>query len=88
MTTMKKQYRFLAALALMITGLALSGQNPSGSLLQDLERAAPSAKREVIRLAVEALECATSSGQAAPKRLAGIDYSLPSTPPPLLVFSL
>lgn len=88
MTTMKKQYRFLAALALIIPGLAFSGQNPSGSLQQDLERAAPSAKREVIRLAVEALECATSGGQAAPKRLAVIDYSLPSTERRLWVFDL
>ncbi len=80
---MKNLYRLL--LALTFFAPALSQAN---SLAQDLALAAPSAKANVIHLAVEAMQCATSGGMEKPDRLAVIDYSLPSTRNRLWVFDL
>lgn len=76
-------YRLLLALLFLLPGLTRAD-----TLLQDLTRLAPTAQREVIRLAVDALSCATASGMESPQRLAVIDYSLPSVQPRLWVFDL
>ena len=58
-------------------------------LPQQLAQLAPAAQPEVIRLAVDAMRCATRHGNVSlPDRLAVIDYSLPSTKPRLWVFDL
>lgn len=53
-----------------------------------LRAAAPDANPEVLRQALTALQCATGSGMAPSRRLAVIDYSLPSSTPRLWVFDL
>lgn len=58
----------------------------SAELLDDLAAAAPAADRQVIALALEAWGCADAAANA--RRLAVIDYSLPSTEPRLWVFDL
>lgn len=58
------------------------------SLADSLAHAAPTANPEVIRLALDATQCATASGLAPSRRLAVIDYSRPSTEPRLWVFDL
>jgi len=78
-----RPFRILAILALILPAASWAG-----TLQQDLARAAPAAKPEVIRMAVEALQCATSGGMEAPRRLAVIDYSMPSTLRRLWVFDL
>lgn len=57
-------------------------------LAQALARAAPAASVKAIRLAVEAAACATARDGFSARRLALIDYSLPSTRPRLWVFDL
>jgi len=58
------------------------------SLASALAVAAPSADPAVLRLAVDAMACATANGMAPSQRLAVIDYSLASTVPRLWVFDL
>ncbi|MGH9381191.1 MAG: murein L,D-transpeptidase catalytic domain family protein [Thermoanaerobaculia bacterium] len=58
----------------------------TADLLDDLAAAAPQADRQVIGLALEAWQCAGAAPTA--RRLAVIDYSLPSTAPRLWVFDL
>ena len=53
-----------------------------------LATAAPAVDSRVLELAVASLDCAQRSTSAAAKRLAVIDYSLPSTQPRLWVFDL
>lgn len=58
-------------------------------LAAQLAQAAPSADREVIALATQALACVRSHPSSAPARtLSVIDYSRPSTEPRLWVFDL
>ncbi len=58
------------------------------SLAQELALKAVGAKANVIHLAVAAMQCATSDAKSAPKTLAVIDYSLPSSQQRLWVFDL
>jgi hypothetical protein len=58
------------------------------SLADSLVKAAPAADPQVIRLALDAAQCATANGMAPSQRLAVIDYSRPSTEPRLWVFDL
>jgi hypothetical protein len=58
------------------------------SLADSLVKAAPAADPQVIRLALEASQCAMAHGMSPSKRLAVIDYSRPSTEPRLWVFDL
>jgi hypothetical protein len=61
----------------------------AGELAARLLQQAPGLKREVLELALSAQECARAAGQAPrARRLAVIDYSLPSTEPRLWVFDL
>lgn len=57
-------------------------------LLEKFSELAPSADRNVIKLALEATRCASASGIAQPQRLAVIDYSRPSHEPRLWIFDL
>ena len=59
------------------------------SLLERLVRAAPKIDRTVLKTAFLASRCAVSSGDVAmPKRLAVIDFSLPSSEERLWIFDL
>lgn len=61
----------------------------AGELAARLLQQAPGLSREVLELALSAQGCARRSGQAPrARRLAVIDYSLPSTEPRLWVFDL
>lgn len=74
--------RFLALLLLSPVVLA-------DDLLPRLQAAAPEAEPRVLALALQASGCAVERGAApAPRRLAVIDYSRPSTEPRLWVFDL
>jgi hypothetical protein len=58
------------------------------SLADSLAKAAPAADPQVIRLALDASQCAMAHGMSPSQRLAVIDYSRPSTEPRLWVFDL
>jgi hypothetical protein len=61
----------------------------ASTLVDRLQRLAPHANPKVLALALEAAQCAAASGAIdAARRLAVIDYSLPSTEPRLWVFDL
>ena len=78
----------LLAVALAAASSAATAAAPS-SLLSKLSAAAPRANPQVIELALQAHECAIATGVAPrAKRLAVIDYSLPSTQRRLWVFDL
>ncbi|MGH8531040.1 MAG: murein L,D-transpeptidase catalytic domain family protein [Nevskiales bacterium] len=57
-------------------------------LWQSLAQVAPKADPAVIRLAVEAMNCAQKSGEQHATRLAVIDYSRPSTEARMWIFDL
>lgn len=80
---MKTIYRLLIAVSFSLPSLVLAD-----SLAQELALKATGAKANVIHLAVAAMECATSNAKSAPKTLAVIDYSLPSSQQRLWVFDL
>jgi hypothetical protein len=74
-------FRIAKFLGLLMLAPAVMAQG----LAERLQQAAPAASAEVLRLAADAVSCANDR-QA--KRLAVIDYSLPSTEPRLWVFDL
>lgn len=75
------------AVLLAICTVSVTAQ-ASYSMVEKLVKAAPSADRKVIELAVSAVDCATVHGMNRSDRLAVIDYSLPSTQPRMWVFDL
>ena len=81
-----------AALVLAAVAAPVRADNAGGranSLLSQLQRLAPEADPQVLALALESAECASASGTIpAPRRLAVIDYSRPSTERRLWVFDL
>ena len=90
------------ALATVLPAMATdTGHSPTGAtasiarihtaskLLSRLQRLAPHANPKVLALALEAAQCAAATGAIdAARRLAVIDYSLPSTERRLWVFDL
>lgn len=58
------------------------------TLASRLAASAPDLNPDVLRLALEAMHCATGNGMPASRRLAVIDYSLASTQERLWVFDL
>lgn len=60
----------------------------SSALTQRLIALAPEANPVALQLAAQATSCAVQNGEAAPQRLAVIDYSRPSTSPRLWLFDL
>ena len=81
-------YRFLTLAAAL--WLILPGANSAyaDSLAGALARVAPGANPEVIALAVRAMQCRLAQGESSARRLAIIDYSMPSTSQRLWVFDL
>ncbi len=77
--------RVLTAAVLSLCALPCLASQPSA---KSLAKAAPAANPQVIQLALQATSCAVQSGQPVARRLAVIDYSLPSTKPRLWVFDL
>lgn len=81
-----------AALVLAAVTMPARADNAGGRgnpLLSQLQRLAPEADPQVLALALESAECASASGTIpAPRRLAVIDYSRPSTERRLWVFDL
>lgn len=71
-------------------GLSPADLAPAASLpgLAELRLAAPDASPEVLGSALQAMQCAAGNGMPASRRLAVIDYSLPSSTPRLWVFDL
>lgn len=64
-------------------------EDSGADLATRLAAMAPLANPAVVRIAVQAQQCAVASGAVAdPRRLAVIDYSLPSTVPRMWVFDL
>lgn len=81
--------RLCAVLCLLAAQAAMSTAAYAGNLLTDqLRRTAPQIDRQVLDLAVNAMQCATAHGMSPSQRLAVIDYSLPSTEQRLWVFDL
>ncbi|HEY0288075.1 MAG TPA: murein L,D-transpeptidase catalytic domain family protein [Pseudomonas sp.] len=85
--------RFVLLMGLLLltgtTAQAASFNAPGNDTLQGaLTRAAPDANPKVIELAVRAAQCRMAQGYDTTKRLAIIDYSLPSTAQRLWIFDL
>ncbi len=73
----------------VIAGSPAQVQSPNFAMLAtELAKAAPAADPQVLKLAAEALNCATEAGMPASSRLAVIDYSRVSAVPRLWVFDL
>lgn len=76
-------------LLILLLCVAMPPPVHAGSLLEKLMAEAPEASQDALMRALEARDCAASSGTAPrTQRLAVIDYSLPSTEPRLWVFDL
>lgn len=81
--------KFTPVLLAVLAAASSSAHAVSPSLLSRLAAAAPNANPQVIELALQAHECAIGTGVAPrAKRLAVIDYSLPSTTRRMWVFDL
>lgn len=79
---------FMLALLLVPLSAAQAAVRPSLALTPELTAAAPDLDPTVLKLALQAMTCATSQGMPASSRLAVIDYSRPSVEPRLWVFDL
>jgi hypothetical protein len=79
--------RFGLPFCLLLTWLSVPSAY-ADSLEAALVKAAPDANSRVIALAVRASQCSRAQGAIPAKRLAVIDYSLPSTEQRLWVFDL
>ncbi|WP_439860562.1 murein L,D-transpeptidase catalytic domain family protein [Pseudomonas sp. MBLB4136] len=65
-----------------------AGGAPAAGLSDSLARVAPGLDRQVLQHAVAAMQCAVNHGADPARRLAVIDYSLPSTAKRLWIFDL
>jgi len=66
----------------------VSASSATTELYAALAAKAPDLSRTVLKTALKATQCAISQGTAEPRRLAIIDYSLPSTEKRLWIFDL
>jgi len=75
---------------LTMVGLAASANAApaSRSLFDSLSRSAPTLNREVLDSALAAMQCAVNNGASPARRLAVIDFSLPSSQRRLWIFDL
>ncbi|MFC0712099.1 murein L,D-transpeptidase catalytic domain family protein [Azorhizophilus paspali] len=78
----------LLVLALAGFSVSVHAAPASRFLLDGLSRAAPKLNREVLDSALAAMQCAINNGSAPAKRLAVIDFSLPSSERRLWIFDL
>ncbi len=76
--------RVLAAGLLLVAAAGATAAPPA----EALRRAAPEVNPKALKAALSALSCAEAAGMAPSRRLALIDYSLPSTQRRLWVFDL
>lgn len=79
---------FLVSMLLMASEAYAAIQHRSASLMSELSNAAPELDRNVLQRAISAMECALEDGAKASKRLAVIDFSLPSSTQRLWIFDL
>lgn len=77
----------LLALCLAATPLSALASAPD-ALLRDLGRIAPALNPQALRHALAAMQCAVNHGAEPARRLAVIDYSLPSSQRRLWIFDL
>lgn len=88
MTSFSRRIALPLALSLFAFAAPVTAA-PSAYLLEaQLSAAAPALAPSVLRLALNAMQCATSGGVEPSARLAVIDYSLPSNTPRLWIFDL
>lgn len=82
--------RVLLAVASIFTisGVAHADRASENLLIESLSSQAPALDRKVLSKAVSAMQCAVSGGVRPAKRLAVIDFSLPSSEPRLWIFDL
>lgn len=78
---------FLCALVLFM-GPRSGAAFANTALLGDLLDVAPTLDRKVLQHAVTAMQCAQDQGEGSAKRLAIIDFSLPSSQQRLWIFDL
>ena len=78
----------LLALMLLPASAVQAAGRPVATLTPELTAAAPDLDPTVLKLALQAMTCATSQGMPVSSRLAVIDYSRPSVEPRLWVFDL
>ncbi len=71
-----------------IPGVAQADWAAENLLIESLSSQAPALNRQVLSKAVSAMQCAVSAGVQSAKRLAVIDFSLPSSEPRLWIFDL
>lgn len=90
MLKLRRLPRALATLAVLACSTSMSNAaSLDASLLERLARAAPKIDQAVLKTAFLASRCAVSSGDVMmPKRLAVIDFSLPSSEERLWIFDL
>src|SRR5690606_26825677 len=79
--------RLCLAAGLMSAPLALAAPSYK-PLLNDLARVAPALDTRVLSHAIAAMQCAVNNGASPAKRLAVIDFSLPSSERRLWIFDL
>jgi hypothetical protein len=72
----------------LLWAVALAAPQPPASIQAELARAAPGLNPQALEHALAAMHCALEHGAAPARRLALIDYSLPSSQPRLWLFDL
>ena len=73
---------------LLVSGIAIAAGPDMPASFQTLKAEAPNLNPEVLRLALDAAECAWKGGERRHDILSVIDYSLPSVAPRLWVFDM
>lgn len=80
--------RFCLAVGLLCSVPAVLAAPSSLALLASLSRQAPTLDKQVLTHAVAAMQCAVNNGATPARRLAVIDFSLPSSERRLWIFDL
>lgn len=88
---MMKTFRRLVVAAVVVAAClnpAYASEAGDYMLIDSLSRQAPALERQVLGLAVSAMQCAVRSGMEPSERLAVIDFSKPSSEQRLWIFDL
>lgn len=80
--------RLSLAAGLLLSAPLLAASPSYQPIVDDLSRVAPMLNPKVLTHAVAAMQCAVNNGASAAKRLAVIDFSLPSSERRLWIFDL